>query len=50
MPVSAGPGVGAAPDLASAAAAAGPGERVTLTVRHKDGTRRTLSARPGILT
>ncbi|MFH8559708.1 PDZ domain-containing protein [Streptomyces sp. NPDC017988] len=36
--------------LASAVAAARPGRQLTLTVRHKDGSRESLSARPGIVT
>ncbi|MGA4845983.1 PDZ domain-containing protein [Streptomyces sp. G5(2025)] len=42
--------VGSAADLASAVAAARPGKEVTLTVRHKDGTRQTLPTRPGVVT
>ncbi|QEU91085.1 PDZ domain-containing protein [Streptomyces kanamyceticus] len=36
--------------LASAVAAARPGKRVTLTVRHEGGGRQVLSVRPGIVT
>ncbi|WP_308117827.1 PDZ domain-containing protein [Streptomyces anatolicus] len=42
--------VGSAAALASAVAEAPPGTRMTLTVRHKNGTRQTLAVKPGIVT
>ncbi|MEU5581893.1 PDZ domain-containing protein [Streptomyces huasconensis] len=42
--------VGSAADLAAAVAATRPGKKVTLTVRHKNGTRQTLPVRPGVVT
>ncbi|MER5379462.1 PDZ domain-containing protein, partial [Streptomyces sp. NPDC002688] len=42
--------VSSAADLARAVADAQPGKEVTLDVRHANGTRRQLSALPGIVT
>ncbi|WP_327352577.1 PDZ domain-containing protein [Streptomyces sp. NBC_01304] len=42
--------VDSAADLASAVAAAEPGEEVTLAVRHEGGGRQTLTVRPGVVT
>ncbi|MFF3406180.1 PDZ domain-containing protein [Streptomyces sp. NPDC002742] len=45
-----GTGVTSAADLARAVAAARPGREVTLRVRHANGSRRHLSAIPGVVT
>ncbi|WP_028800732.1 PDZ domain-containing protein [Streptomyces sp. 142MFCol3.1] len=42
--------IGSAADLAHAVAAARPGESVTLSVRHANGSRRQLSTVPGVVT
>jgi S1-C subfamily serine protease len=42
--------IGSAADLARAVARARPGRGVTLTVRHRDGSRRRLSVTPGVVT